>query len=242
LPHDEGTTSEEAASSFVNPLTALGMVKTMRGEGHTAIVHTAAASQLGQMLVKICKADGIPLVNIVRRPAQVALLKECGAEYIVDTSAKTYAQDLLDAIAATGATIAFDATGGGTLGFEIIKAMETAATRKGGTANNYGSDVFKKLYVYGGLNAGEPLQLRPHAGMGGFSWAVQGFLMGSGFAKIEEQDMRRVAREIKTTFATGYSQRLSLEEMLDVQTMKQYQAQSSNNKALVTPFKAASKL
>jgi NADPH:quinone reductase-like Zn-dependent oxidoreductase len=236
----EGTTAEDAASSFVNPLTALGMVKTMRAEGHTGIVHTAAASQLGQMLVKICLADRIPLVNVVRRPQQADLLKSIGAEYVVISSAKTYEKDLVDAVATSGATIAFDATGGGTLGFEIIKAMETAAVRRGSGMTGYGSSTYKKLYIYGGLNAAEPLTLRPHAGMGGFSWSVAGFLLGSNAAVITAEDKQRVAREIKTTFATTYSRRLSLEQMLDVATMKEYQAQSSNNKALVTPHVGAS--
>merc|ERR550525_836224 len=203
----------------------------MRAEGHSGIVHTAAASQLGQMLVKICLADGIPLVNIVRRQEQVDLLKSIGAQFVVNTSAKNYEKDLVDALAVSGATIAFDATGGGTLGFEIIKAMEAAALRKGSGMTGYGSSTFKKLYIYGGLNAGEPLLLRPHAGMGGFSWSVAGFLLDT--RHITEEDKQRVAREIKTPFATTYSRRLSLEQMLDVSMMREYQAQASNNKVLI---------
>ena len=235
IAHEEGTSAEEAASSWVNPLTALGMIKTMRAEGHTGLVHTAAASQLGQMLVKICKADGIPLVNVVRRPAQVALLRAAGAEHVVDTSAAGYQKDLVAAMAASGATMCFDALGGGTTGFEIIKAMESAAQARGGKANNYGSSTFKKLYVYGGLNAGEPMVLKPHAGMGGFSWAVAGFILDEGTAGITEDDKRRVAREIKTTFATTYSRRITLEQMLQPDVMAEYQKQQSNNKALVMP-------
>jgi hypothetical protein len=132
-----------------------------------------------------------------------------------------------------------DTFAGGTLGFEIVKAMETAALKKGGPVTGYGSDTFKKLYIYGGLNAGEPLTLRPHAGMGGFSWAVQGFLLGSGTAAITQDDKDRVAREINTTFATTYARRISLGEMLSVDAMKEYQAQKSNSKALVTPHRAA---
>ncbi len=147
LEHLEGTSAEEAASSFVNPLTALGMLKTMRAEGHKGMVHTAAASQLGQMLVKICEIDGVPLVNVVRRQEQVELLRSIGAKYIVDTSAKSYEKDLVAAMIESGATICFDATGGGTLGFEIIKAMETAAVRRGGGMTGYGSSTFKKLYI-----------------------------------------------------------------------------------------------
>jgi len=242
LEHFDGTTAEDAASSFVNPLTALGMTKTMRGEGHTGIVHTAAASQLGQMLVKICLADGIPLVNVVRRQEQVDLLKSLGAQHIVNTSSASYQADLVEALSATGATIAFDATGGGTLGFEILKSMETAAVRRGVPMSPYGSTAFKKLYIYGGLNAGEPLTLYPHAGMGGFSWSVAGFLLGTGHSAITEDSKQRVAREIKTTFATTYARRLSLEQMLDVATMAEYQKQASNSKALVTPQVVSSKL
>ena len=140
-------TAEEAASSFVNPLTAVGMVKTMTAEGHSGIVHTAAASQLGQMLVKLCKADGIPLVNVVRRPEQVELLESIGAEFVVDSSADSYESDLVKAMAGSGATICFDALGGGTLGFEIIRAMETAANMSGSERTGYGSTTFKKLYI-----------------------------------------------------------------------------------------------
>ena len=173
---------------------------------------------------------------MVRRQEQVNLLKSIGAKYVVSTSETTFQQDLLHALVETGATIAFDALGGGDLGFQIIKGMETAATRKGGARNSYGTAVFKKLYVYGGLNAGQPLLLRPHAGMGGFSWGVAGFLLGTGAAATTEADKKRVADEIKTTFATTYSQRLTLESMLNPARMKEYQAQKSNSKSLVVPF------
>ena len=234
MAHHDTTTPEEAASSFVNPLTALGMVKTMKAEGHTGIVHTAAASQLGQMLVKICLADNVPLVNIVRRPAQVTLLKSIGARWVVNSTSPTYEKDLVQALVESGATIAFDATGGGTLAMEIIKSMEAAANLKGGAKSNYGSTVQKKLYFYGGLNAGEPMLLRPFV-MGGFSWTISGFLLGSGTAAITDADKQRVADEIKTTFATSYGSKLSLEDMLNPNAMKEYQAQKSNSKALVVP-------
>ena len=180
-------------------------------------------------------------VNVVRRQEQVDQLTALGAEYVVNSSSDTYDADLVAAMAASGSTIAFDATGGGTLGFEIIKAMETAAAAAG-SMNGYGSNTFKKLYIYGGLNAGEPLTLRPHAGMGGFSWGVQGFLLGSGTAAITDDDKQRVADEIKTTFSTSYSQRLSLEQMLNPTAMSDYQAQRSNEKSLVTPQSLAASL
>jgi NADPH:quinone reductase-like Zn-dependent oxidoreductase len=241
IVHHDTTSAEEAASSHINPLTALGMTKTMVAEHHKGIVHTAAASQLGQMLVKICLADNIPLVNIVRRQEQVDLLHSIGAKHVVDSSSHTFHKDLVHALVVTGATIAFDALGGGDLGFQIIKAMETAANKKGASRSNYGSTTYKKLYVYGGLNAGQPLILRPHAGMGGFSWGVAGFLMGIGAASITAADKKRVADEISTTFATNYAQRLTLESMLDPTRMKEFQAQKSNQKCLVMPNTVSAK-
>ena len=173
---------------------------------------------------------------VVRRQEQVALLKALGAEHVVSTSSAGYEKELTEAVGAAGATICFDALGGGTVGFEVVKAMETAALRAHGRASNYGSGVFKKLYIYGGLNAGQPLTLRPHAGMGGFSWSVAGFVLDSGSAIITEEDKQRVAREIKSTFTTVYARRLTLEQMLDVDKMAEYQAQKSNTKALVLPW------
>ena len=235
MVHHDGTTAAEAASSFVNPLTALGMVKTMRAEGHTGIVHTAAASQLGQMLLKICLKDNVPLVNVVRRPEQVQLLREMGAKWVVDTSSKTYEADLTSALIESRATICFDATGGGTLGFEIIRGMETAATRRGDPRNPYGSSTFKKLYIYGGLNAGQPVTLKPFA-MGGFAWSVAGFLLDINDPKdINADDKARVASEITTTFSTTYARELSLAQMLDPKAMTEYQAQKTGTKSLVRP-------
>jgi hypothetical protein len=159
----------------------------------------------------------------------------------VNSSLPTFHKDLVAALVETGATFAFDALGGGDLGFIIIKSMETAASKNGSARSNYGSTTFKKLYIYGGLNAGEPLILRPHAGMGGFSWAVQGFLLGTGAASITAADKRRVANEINTTFSTTYAQKLTLEGMLDPNIMKEYQAQKSNQKCLVTPNAVSAK-
>src|SRR5215218_9559388 len=138
LPDD--ATAADGASCFVNPLTALGMIETMRREGHTALVHTAAASNLGQMLNKICQAEGVALVNIVRSPEQVAILKGLGAQYVVDSSAPGFMDELTEALVATGATLAFDATGGGKLAGQILTAMEIAANRRaGGEYSRYGS-------------------------------------------------------------------------------------------------------
>ena len=162
------------------------------------------------------------------------MLKSIGARWVVNSTSPTYEKDLVQALVESGATIAFDATGGGTLAMEIIKSMEAAANLKGGAKSNYGSTVQKKLYFYGGLNAGEPMLLRPFV-MGGFSWTISGFLLGSGTAAITDADKQRVADEIKTTFATSYGSKLSLEDMLNPNAMKEYQAQKSNSKALVVP-------
>ena len=155
LVMNEGTTSAEAASSFVNPLTALGFTETMKLENHSALVHTAAASNLGQMLVKICLADDIPLVNIVRKEEHVELLKNLGAKYICNTSDENFMKNLIDCLVETGATLGFDATGGGNegkLAGQILSAMEVAANKNATEYSRYGSDTYKQVYIYGGLD------------------------------------------------------------------------------------------
>ena len=176
----QDTSPAEGASAFVNPLTVLGMIETMRDEGHTAIVHTAAASQLGQMLVRACANEGIPLVNVVRRPEQVSLLSGLGAEHVVDSSSEEFMDDLVNAISATGATVGFDATGGGTLASQILTAMERSAVAAAGASqpgNRYGSDTFKQLYIYGGLDTTETRLNRSY----GMRWGVGGWLLGPNF-------------------------------------------------------------
>jgi NADPH:quinone reductase-like Zn-dependent oxidoreductase len=206
--HD-GTTAEEGASCFVNPLTALGMVETMRREGHTALVHTAAASNLGQMLNKICLADGVGLVNVVRSAAQADLLRGIGAKHICDSSAPSFMEDLIAALADTGATLAFDAIGGGKLVSQILSGMEIAASRNAKTYSRYGSTVYKQVYIYGGLDTG-PTELTRSFG---FAWGLGGWLLTAFLQKIgqaeSEQLRQRVAREIKTTFASHYTRTTS---------------------------------
>ena len=235
LVMNEGTTSEEAASCFVNPLTALGMVETMRMEGHTALVHTAAASNLGQMLVKICLADGIELVNIVRKQDQVDLLKSLGAKYVLNSSDDNFMSDLTDALAETKATIAFDATGGGTLGSQILSCMEAAAQRNMGAYSRYGSDTFKQLYIYGGLDT-TPTTLTRNFG---FSWAIGGWLLTPFMQKVGNEVMdrlrKRVADEIKTTFASTYSDRVSLAGALDLDAIAVYNQRATGKKTLICP-------
>jgi NADPH2:quinone reductase len=236
----EGTSPAEAASSFVNPLTALSFVETMKIENHTALVHTAAASNLGQMLVRICKDDGIPLVNIVRKSEQVDLLKNLGAEYICNTSDKSFMDDLVNALVTTGATLGFDATGGGNNGElpgQILSAMEIAANKTAKEYSRYGSDTYKQVYIYGGLDQSPTVLKRAY----GMSWGLGGWLLTPmigriGMEKFGQMRMR-VAKEIKTTFASSYAEEISFEEMLQPETIKSYAKQATGNKYLVNPHK-----
>ncbi len=236
LPLPAGTTAAEGASCFVNPLTALGMVDTMRREGHTALVHTAAASNLGQMLLKICQADGVPLVNVVRKPEQAALLRSLGAQHVVDSSAPTFADDLVEALAATGATIAFDAIGGGRLASQILTAMEAAiGRRQSGPYSRYGSAVHKQVYLYGTLDPSPTEVVRNF----GFSWGIGGWLLFQFVTRIGPQATdalrQRVARELKTTFASHYSHRVSLAGALQADTIAGYTRRATGEKYLIVP-------
>ncbi|MAR58902.1 MAG: NADH oxidase [Porticoccaceae bacterium] len=240
LVMDEGITSTEAASSFVNPLTALAFVETMKMENHAALVNTAAASNLGQMLVKICKDDGIPLVNIVRKPEQVKILKDLGAEYICDTSQSDFMKDLVEALISTGATLGFDATGGGNEGKlpgQILAAMEIAANKTAKEYSRYGSDVYKQVYIYGGLDPTPTVLNRSY----GLQWGLGGWLLTPMIGRIGMErfaEMRqRVVREIKTTFASHYTQEISLEDMLQPDNIKAYAKQGTGAKYLVNPHK-----
>ena len=240
LVMNEGTTASQAASSFVNPLTALGFIETMKMENHTAIVHTAAASNLGQMLVKICKDDDVPLVNIVRKSEHVDLLKNLGAEYICNTSEDDFMESLVAALVETGATLGFDATGGGNNGElpgQILAAMEIAANKTAKEYSRYGSDTYKQVYIYGGLDQ-SPTILKRSFGM---SWGLGGWLLTPMIGRIgmeRFQQMReRVAAEITTTFASNYVQEISFEEMLQPEIIKSYAKQATGEKYLVTPHK-----
>ena len=234
LPLPEGTTAEQGASCFVNPLTALGMTETMKLEGHTALVHTAAASNLGQMLVKLCAADGIPLVNIVRKPEQVEILRGIGAKHVVDSSDENFRSDLVDALAESGATLAFDATGGGKLASRILTAMESALSR-GAAFSRYGSDTHKQVYLYGGLER-TPTTLDRNFGM---AWGVGGWLLPPFLQRIGPEAglslRERVASEITTTFASHYTSRVSLAGALQLENLGVYGRQATGQKTLVTP-------
>lgn len=231
----DGTTATEAASSFVNPLTSLAMVETMRAEGHKAIIHAAAASSLGQMLNRICMADGIDLINIVRKEEQEKLLRDMGAKYVVNSSSDTFIADLTAAIVETGATISFDPIGGGQLTSDILNCMEAAITRDVEEYSVYGSTTFKQAYIYGALNRG-PITLNRNFG---FSWGVNGFLLFNVLGKLGAetvQSMRkRVAEEITTTFASHYTHEVTLEEALQLESIKAYGKQATGEKYLITP-------
>ncbi len=231
----EGVSSEQGASAFVNPLTALSFVEVMRRDGHSALVHTAAASNLGQMLVRICKEDGVPLVNVVRSPAQVAILKGIGAEYVVDTSAEGFIDDLVAAIEATGATVAFDAIGGGKLGSQILWAMEQVANRKAGGFSRYGTNSQKHLFIYGALDLSPTILNRNF----GFSWDVSAFLLMPFLEKIGHHNADRLRTRVRdgltTTFASSYKAKVTLEQALSRDCVLEYNARRTGEKYLVLP-------
>ena len=231
----EGTTPAEGASCFVNPLTVLGMVETMRAEGHRALVHTAAASNLGQMLVKLCNEETVDLVNIVRRQEHADLLKGIGATYVCNSSVTTFMEDLTEALAATGATLAFDAIGGGKQAGQILTCMEAAATRDAKNLGRYGSTVYKQVYIYGGLDRG-PTEFNRNFGM---TWGIGAWLLTPFLQKIGAdgaQKLReRVAAGIKTTFASHYTNEVSLVEVLRLEAIRAYGKQATGEKYLIRP-------
>src|SRR6202165_5800497 len=237
LPLPAGITPAEGASCFVNPLTALGMTETMRREGHKALVHTAAASNLGQMLNRICLKDGIGLVNIVRSPEQAGILRKIGAKHIVDSTAPTFMDDLTGALVETGATLAFDAIGGGKLAGQILTGMETAINKTAKVYSRYGSSVHKQVYIYGSLDS-RPVELNRAFGMalGVGGWLLFPFLMKIGQAEGAKLRARVVA-ELKTTFASHYTQVVSLQEALQLNHIAIYGKRATGEKYLINPNK-----
>ena len=236
-PLPAGTTAAEGASWFVNPLTALGMTETMKREGHKALVHTAAASNLGQMLNKICNEDGIGLVNIVRSAEQAKLLKDIGAKHVVDSSLPSVLDDLTQALVETGATIAFDAIGGGKLASQILTAMEIAINKMAKEYSRYGSSVHKQVYIYGGLATG-PVELSRNYGM---MWGVGGWLLTPFLQKIGRPEQvrlrQRVVNSLKTTFASHYTRVISLPEALELANIAAYGKRATGEKFLINPNK-----
>ena len=231
---DESVTAEQGASSFVNPMTALAFVETMRRDGFTGIVHTAAASNLGQMLARICIMDGVSLVNIVRSPAQLALLRNQGSEFVIDSTAPDFVRQLVQAVTATGAMVGFDAIGGGKIGSQILTAMEVAASRNE-AFSRYGSTAPKKLHIYGSLDLGPTLLSRGF----GFEWEVAGWLLtpflASAGAEVRAGMRARVQSELTNTFASHYKARISLEEALGRQAVAEYSARRTGEKYLLIP-------
>src|SRR4051794_37505614 len=237
LPLPPGITPAEGASCFVNPLTSLGMVETMRREGHKALVHTAAASNLGQMLNKICLKDGVALVNIVRSSEQADILRKLGAKHVVDSTAPTFMDDLTNALVETGATLAFDAIGGGRLAGQILSGMETAANKTAKVYSRYGSSVHKQVYIYGALDT-RPTELVRNFGM---AWGIGGWLLFPFLMKIGAADAarlrQRVIDELKTTFASHYTKVVSLQEALRLDNIAAYGRRATGEKYLINPNK-----
>lgn len=237
LPLKPEHTAKDGASSFVNPLTALSMLETMRMEGHSALVHTAAASNLGQMLNRICQDDGVNLVNIVRREEQVEMLRDMGAKHVCNSSSENFAAELTDAVHETGATLAFDATGGGDLASKILSAMEAAAARTPGAYSIYGSVAHKQVYLYGGLDVSPTVLTRGY----GMAWGVGGWLLPNFLAKagpeVADRLRKRVVDELTTTFASHYTDEISLAEALQADIVKRYYAKTTGEKFLICPQK-----
>ncbi|GAC1503720.1 MAG: zinc-binding dehydrogenase [Steroidobacteraceae bacterium] len=233
----DGVSAADGASSFVNPLTALGMIETMRREGHTALVHTAAASNLGRMLIRICDKEQVALVNIVRNHSQVELLRSMGAAYVCDSSSPDFVQELTEALSHSGATIAFDAIGGGKLAGQILMCMEAALLKKTATYSRYGSTVHKQIYVYGALGQG-PIELNRSFGM---AWGVGGWLITPLLLKLgpaaTQQLKQRIAAELKTIFASSYAAEVSLAQALDLATISSYRKSATGQKYLINPNK-----
>jgi NADPH:quinone reductase len=231
----EGTSPVDGASAFVNPMTALGMIETMRMEGHTALVHTAAASNLGRMLVRLCQEEDVALVNVVRRPEQEEILRSLGAVHVCDTSSPDFMDRLIDALKETSATVAFDAIGGGKLASQILTGMEAAASASSPGFARYGSNVHKQVYVYGGLDRA-PTELTRNYGM---AWGVGGWLLTPFLFKVGPEAMermrRRVAAGLKTTFASRYTAEVSLSGVMAPEAIAAYGRQSTGSKYLVRP-------
>jgi len=228
--------SEVGASSFVNPMTALGFVETARMEGHEAIAHLAAASNLGQMLNRICQEDGMKLVNIVRRKEHVDLLKGLGASHVVNSSDDDYMAQLRSAISETGAFLGFDPIGGGQNTDHVLKAMEQVASSQMSEFSRYGSNQDKKMYMYGRLDL-SPTILTPSYGL---QWCVQGWLLTPFLQKAGMETVvkmrTRVQENLTTTFASSYKAKVMLEGMLEKDAITDYRQMKTGEKYLVTPW------
>jgi NADPH:quinone reductase-like Zn-dependent oxidoreductase len=232
----QGVSSRDAADVFCNPMTALAIAETVRLEGHGALIHTAAASNLGRMLLRICREDGIPLVNIVRREQQAAQLVALGADHVCNSSAPDFAEQLRAAVAATGATIAFDAIGGGTMPGLLLETMETVAAADMGFYSPYGSLGLKQVFIYGHLDA-SPTVL--HNSRYGMLWDVRHWAMPQTLARVgparAAEMQQRVLAGLKTTFASSFTREISLAEALDPETIAAYARMATGEKFLINP-------
>jgi len=231
----EEATSADGASMFINPLTALCFIETMRMERHDALIHFAAASNLGQMLNRICVADGIPLINVVRNAEQAALLAAEGAACILDGTAGDFEARLTEAAAKTGATLCFDPIGGGRQASVALAAMEATAAERVSEYNRYGTDIFKQVYIYGLLDRTPTILDR----WVGFAWSVGGWLLTHRLRQIGPERAKalqqRVVDELKTTFKTSYSRTLTLREALSPDAARAYKRKATGEKYLITP-------
>ena len=240
LAFPDGVSPRQAAGAYVNPLTALGMLSTMRLEGHTALVHTAAASNLGLMLNKLCRSESVELVNVVRTDEQVDMLRSAGAEHVVSSTHHDFRHQLIAAVGMTVATLAFDAVGGGPLAGEILVAMESALLRRMPATYQYGSAVNKQVYIYGRLDTSSIMIPR---GMG-MAWGVGGWLLSHHLKRVGPDGTRklqnRVTEEIATTFASSYGGAISLVEALDPNVIRRYAQKATGQKYLIEPWKDVS--
>lgn len=236
MPLAEEVTTREGAGLFCNPMTAMAIVETVRLEGHRALIHTAAASNLGQMLARLCLEDGMPLVNVVRRREQVDLLRNLGAVWVVDSSLPTFAEDLREAIAETGATIAFDAIGGGTSAQTLLSAMEDVAAARLPAFSPYGSAENKQVFLYGHL---DPAPIALDIKGLGMIWELRHWAMPATMARVSpERAMEmtlRVAGGLKTTFASHFSREVSLDDMLDPDVLRACARTATGEKYLLNP-------
>jgi NADPH2:quinone reductase len=234
LPLPEGSSPEDGAAAFVNPMTVLAMVETMNHEGHAGLVHTAAASSLGQMLNRFCIEEEIPLVSVVRRPEHVEILRQAGAAHVLDSSANEFEEELVVALRETGATLAFDPIGGGELADRILSCMERAIS-DGLGYRRYGSNVRKQVYVYGGLDRAPTVLHRTY----GMAWGVGGWLVSHVLERIGEdrvREMRRtVAAGLRSTFASAFTDRVTLAGALAPAAIGAYAKPHTGTKFLVTP-------
>lgn len=235
VPLPEGAAAKEGASLFVNPMTAQGFINTMRAEGHEGLVHTAAASNLGQMLAKLCVKDNIPLVAIVRSDAQKKILTDLGVTHVLDSTKDDFMPSLVDALAETGATLGFDAIGGGKLASYILTAMEQAAAKRGAEFSVYGSTVHKQVYIYGRLDTGETIL----GGGLGLYWGVGGWLLTPHLEQVGMERMMEMrmfsVEERNGIFNSEYSSEISLLDMINPEIAKGYEKKATGEKVLVNP-------